>query len=483
MEIDKNCTLRVKVFFYEIVHQQGAGSELSDTDSEDVVSLDQLSTCPLSADIKFRKKFDSQSQNLQRFLKEDPLLSSLNQKPELLPGTSERQNLSAATQMFNSDSFLISQNDVDAMLRVNIWNPILSVPSNGTRREFTSQNYKNLMSQLPFRVVDERVKPHRSIDNDLKTSYQEKVDYFNPMKKVRLSITRLDNAVSFCRTQVQNLKKDSGDKRSVSRGTSSSANQNSKGDNIGDQTSVKLKPPVFDPFSGKLTKPTKFEQKLNLPVPHVKILESVHQTRTLRNSFSANAPNHLTTESSLRPSTSQNPMLTDLQPLNSNPADLSPAMQTNNLPKRDQSLQVEPQDVNLATSYDLKANGLMKSGNDEPDISKKPESKLEPKSEEKTDEIVKDKLFSADTENKETAKPIFQVCEGGNTLMEGLTGMRMNIDSRKDERLEKVEISNHKVSTRKLVKKPAVASGVRGAFFITQTLRVPNSQHLTVCVV
>lgn len=463
-------------FVFDNVRLQGEGSEFSDTDSDDCVSLDQLSTCPLSADLKHRKKNDSQSHHLQKFLKEDPMLSSLNQKPEIRPGTSDRQNLSASTQLFNSDSFLIPKNDIDAMLRVNMWNPILSMPPNGPRRDLANQQYKNLMTQIPFRVVDERVNPQSSVDTDVKTAYPEHIDYFNPMKKVRLSITRLDNAVSFCRTQVHSGKKDSGDKRTVSR--ASNCTQNGKAETNGNQVSFKMKPPIFDPFAGKLKKPTKFEQKFNISMPPVKILESIPLEKIVRNTASAGTHCYLESVSP-RSSTAQKSRLSgnkqEASSVNHFPDINANSHQRVDSAGQDNTFEKNPH-VNLNQSMTDKVE---KSDNQTKGDGQKLEKSDEIKVSLMNDECLyrndKELVNESGTNDKEAVGDGPSKQDGDKKeALEGLTGTKINMDNRKNE---KPVNKTSNVSTKKLLKKPSVASGVGELFrFFSQISKSSKTQ-------
>ena len=175
------------------------------------MSIDRLSTCPLSADIRVKHKIKIHtSQMLQMFLK-DPVLSKLNQRPPLNDTRS-----TVATSEYVSQSNL-PQNDADAMYRVNMWNPVVSTPPK-SRASTGNGNHdlRNSMLQKPFRKSTES---YVSASSSFGKTYQivhdlhgkgrnsskiiDKKDYFHPVKKIKLSITRLDNAVSFCRAHVQ----------------------------------------------------------------------------------------------------------------------------------------------------------------------------------------------------------------------------------------------------------------------------------------
>lgn len=230
------------------------------------------------------------------------MLSNLNQKPQIrIPCQScqdrqENGRNGVATKLFNGDAFMIPQNDVDAMLRVNMWNPVVS--SVHMNRDTGGPNYRSYMNQQPFRRGFQDMSRPLPIQNDLdKTTYPgEPVDFFNPIKKIRLSITRLDNAVSFCRTHVQNIKTTNGrrETRKSHSASSSKASRASKDDNSedtydnSDQYAMKMKPPITDPFVERLIKPSRFEQKI-MPLPNVKILDAVAAGNVCRETGSLSA--------------------------------------------------------------------------------------------------------------------------------------------------------------------------------------------------
>lgn len=365
------------------------------------------------------------------------MLSSLNQKPtlrsELQPDTLERQNTSTATRLFNSNAFILPKHDVDAMLRVNMWNPVLSAAGpNIVRRELGSQKYKHLMSQFPFRFADEHVKPHTPIYNDLnRTSYSEKVDLFNPVKKVRLSITRLDNAVSFCRTQTQNINREPGEKRSpqLYKGVNSAPAY--RGISSGEHSPVKMKRPIFDPVADLLTKPTKFEQNLNVPIPPAKILESIPVEKVARNAFTPNK----SLEQSTYDVTQQHAA--------------SRSCSAHRL-------------VSLRDYQTVNCDALRSEifENIQPKLDKVAEDKiLDTVSSEYTSKDLQNGNQKNSTEHEKTLK-VFQDIE-------------MNIGNKTSDKLEQKENEFVKVDTRK-VKKPSVASGVGVAFYYYPTFHIRN---------
>ena len=168
--------------------------------------MDQLSTCPLSADVRVKHRLDVQtSQMLQMFLK-DPVLSKLNQRPTL----DGARSVAATPKLINQTS--IHQNDADATNRMNMWNPIVSTPKSRHSLGYGNPELRNLMSQKPFRKIaydSSSFGKTVQIVNDIHErdrhsgKIMEKKDFIHPVKRIKLSITRLDNAVSFCKAQIQ----------------------------------------------------------------------------------------------------------------------------------------------------------------------------------------------------------------------------------------------------------------------------------------
>ena len=241
------------------------------------------------------------------------MLSGLNQKPELkvpcqnCQDRRENGKSGLPSKIFNGDSFIIPQNDVDAMLRVNMWNPVVSAAH--LSKDAGAHGYRNFMNQQPFRRGFPDMSRPMPIQNDLERSQYpgESVDFFNPIKKIRLSITRLDNAVSFCRTHVETSKTNSGRREtrashsagSKASRTSREENHELKGDNYDPQLSMRMKPPINDPFSERLVKPTRFEQKI-MPLPDVKIQDAVAASHMYRDTGSLSAKQGLLERSSRR---------------------------------------------------------------------------------------------------------------------------------------------------------------------------------------
>lgn len=366
------------------------------------------------------------------------MLSSLNQKPKVRseqpqPGTLERQNMSTVTRLFNSNAFLIPKHDVDAMLRVNMWNPVLSAAGqNVIRRELGSQNYKHLISQLPFRLADEHVKPNTPIYNDLnRTLYSEKVDLCNPVKKVRLSITRLDNAVSFCRTQTQTVKREPGDKRSPQLYKGVNSAPVCRGMSSGEHSPVKKKRPIFDPVADQLTKPTKFEQSLNMPTPPMKILESIPVEKVASNAFT---------------------------------------------PKK--SLDQSTYDVTQlhAASRSSSAQRLVSLRDYQSVISDALKSEVFENIQPKLDKVAEDKILDT-VSSENTSKDLQNGNQRSSTEHEAaikvLHNIETNIGNKTNDILEQKENEFVKVEPRK-VKKPSVASGVGVAFYYFPAFHFKN---------
>lgn len=153
---------------------------------------------------------DQTSQMLEMFLS-DPVLSKLNQRPNIYDSMSAAENSNTKNQIF------LPQNDPNLTYRVNMWNPILSAPKAMRSSGNCHPESRDLVLQKPFHKpsgdlfagAKSSFAKNVKIINDLpeKGKYSgrvlEKNDYFHPVKKIKISITKLDNAVSFCRTQVE----------------------------------------------------------------------------------------------------------------------------------------------------------------------------------------------------------------------------------------------------------------------------------------
>ena len=146
---------------------------------------------------------------LQMFLK-DPVLSKLNQRPT----PDGARSVAATPKLLNQTA--LPENNSDATYRVNMWNPIVSTPKPRQSKGHANPELRTLMLQKPFRKNAYESSWDSSpfgktvqIVHDLherdqyKGKVMDKKDFIHPVKKIKLSITRLDNAVSFCRAQVQ----------------------------------------------------------------------------------------------------------------------------------------------------------------------------------------------------------------------------------------------------------------------------------------
>ena len=150
------------------------------------------------------------SQMLQIFLN-DPVLSKLNQRPPLNGARSVAENL------IHLSLDGLPQDNSDSIHRVNMWNPIVSAPKARQSSGNSHPELRNTMHQKPFRKPSYAQYPGArssfgktvKIVQDMrdrekfKSKLLEKKDYFHPVKKIKLSITKLNNAVSFCSAQVE----------------------------------------------------------------------------------------------------------------------------------------------------------------------------------------------------------------------------------------------------------------------------------------
>lgn len=162
---------------------------------------------------------------------------------------------------------------MDAMLKVNMWNPIVSTG------QINKTNPKPPCQEQVKKSDSMTVKP---IENDLVKNPVQRIDVIHSSKKIQLSITKLDNGVSFCRTHVQNkpiIKQDA--RIGNSAGSRKSKDSEVPMSDDFDVGSAKRKPSLNDAFAEKMGRPTKFEQKLQLPMSQCKILESLPVIETV----------------------------------------------------------------------------------------------------------------------------------------------------------------------------------------------------------
>lgn len=379
------------------------------------------------------------------------MLSSLNQKPELKNQCQsclerhEKGRHNLAAKLRNGDTFLLPQNDMDAMLRVNMWNPIVSTHVN---RSNENSNYRNLMNQQPFRRGLPDLNRSVPIENDLdRVQYCEPMDFFNPIKKVRLSITRLDNAVSFCRTHVQNTKTNNA-RRDI-RGTHSAGSRTSKEDNSEvtkqehyDQYAMKLKPTIHDPFVEKLIKPTRFEQKI-MPLPSVKGLDT-----TTENNYSRDT------------------------------GSLATKQQFADKNKPDSDILAKSSNDSSEKSDSVKKTDTVPSGGNkcvtfaEPDLADKDTTQKNKKVATGDNDTPREENEGSDSENKSqnltaTGVTIITVKDRREELKEGvkesiktLQGVKITIDSKKQSRENGRKSRESSSRHGRVTKKPPVASGV-----------------------
>ena len=143
----------------------------------------------------------------------DPVLSKLNQRPSLNGARSVAENPNLIHMTLDG----IPQNNTDSVHRVNMWNPIVSAPKARQSSGNSHPELRNTMQQKPFRKpsYDQYPGARSSFGKTVKivqdmrerekytSRVLEKKDYFHPVKKIKLSITKLNNAVSFCSTQVE----------------------------------------------------------------------------------------------------------------------------------------------------------------------------------------------------------------------------------------------------------------------------------------
>ena len=111
----------------------------------------------------------------------------------------------------------LPHNNTDPIHRVNMWNPIISAPKARQSSGNSHPELRNTMHQKPFRKPSydqypgarssfgKTVKIVQDMRDREKFNHKllEKKDYFHPVKKIKLSITKLNNAVSFCSAQVE----------------------------------------------------------------------------------------------------------------------------------------------------------------------------------------------------------------------------------------------------------------------------------------
>ena len=436
-----------------------------------------MSTCALHAN-KGSVGTQKSAEILQMFL-QDPVLSRLNQKPqikELTPETKPVMTL-GTPKLFSPDAFLIPQNDVDAMLKVNMWNPIVSQTPVQFKKEVNesgAQPYRTVMTQVPFRHLldhEQEVKPMKVHQMDVmgSSAVPERHDFFNPMKNIKLSITRVNNGVSFCRTQFQ-VNQNAARKGLNSRGTLiGSLNGKSV---TGDSAKTINKDVIMESYDYKNSKPKlsvkeqgsaskkqksisgKFDQKMNMPLPMVKIFESVPTSAFIPSPLLSKSASDMqimdtrakTSNDQFRPVYGS----AKLSGRNSAQQDGTKGITTSAIVKKVLPLSAESR--KHGSDQDLSTNNESQE--------KKTEVKSKPLME------IKDESNEATKKESERLNGIVKMFQASNIPFENNIKSRDDVkeaDYKKDEEILTENLNINKAT--KVSKKPAVASGVETFIF------------------